>query len=133
MSMIACIIPYENGSFDEGNIVRCYPWRVGTNGIEIRAGAGGHNDGWVDAANPITNDQTLLRFLFVEVEDSVGNDLQEYVGKKRGRFNWKAKFTDPTFKAKVRDTSKHVSAQMGKGIKKSDIAKGPDWGKPRDK
>ncbi len=130
MSMVACIEPQMNGSFGEGNIIRVYPWRVGVNGIEIRAGLNGHNDGWVDAANPITNDRTFYRFLFVEVEDSIGDDLQKYTGRRHGKFNWKAKFTDPAFRTKVRDISEYISAQVGKGIKKSDIVKGPDWGKP---
>ncbi len=140
MSMVACIEPRTNGSYDEGNILRYYPWRVGADGIEIKSGEGGETGGWVDAESPIVNvedpnqdDVTFFRYLFVEVEDSVGDDLQEYMGRRRGRFNWKAKFTDPAFRTRVRDISKHIPVQMGKGIKKSDIVKGPDWGKPRGK
>lgn len=139
MSRIACIEPRIDGSFDKGNIIRVYPWRVGADGIEIRSGGPGHNDGWVDAVNPIINkedpsqnDKTFFMYLFTEIEDSVGDDLQSYTGKKRGRLNIESKFPDPAFRAKLLDTSKHVPVQMGKGIKKSDIAKGPDWGNPRN-
>ena len=131
MSMMGQFMPAANDKYAAGNLVRILPWRRDAeNLIEVQTGRG--DAGWVNTQNTRAKRRAQFRcFLYVEIEDAADDELYEWFGPKRGDWDWKAFFSNSSFEADVLDRTKYVAPQTGRNLKKRNIAKGPDWGKPR--